>query len=578
MSENNKDDTDRPPEEAVFRPSRWPGLIWAVPIAAFAILCWLGISAWMRSGPSVEVTFPVAGGLKPGNTKVEYQGYIVGHVGSVSLTKGLDRMKVKLHFDASMSGHLGPGTRYWLAGTSISLSHLSQIEDLLSGPVIGVDPHSGKTVHKARGLNSEPVLQTTSPGLHVALTTPKLGHVAAGSPVYYKGYKVGEVLGVSLAPDGQRFTIRAFIKAPWQKLVSSDSRFWDAGAVRFSTSGGPGLELQSVPALLMGAVAFDTPGPAEQAVKESAEQAAKGSAEPAAKDGETFKLYASKADAQNAPGSGAVTYRAVFSGGPGGLQPGAAVQLEGTPVGSVTNVQMSYQPGQKQMQTAVTFALDPLQISLAGAKWDMKNPRPQMNDMISALIGQGLRAEIGSNLPVVGGKVIRLALVKDAPSAQLEPGSPPQIPSFGNGAAGVGQLMAQVNDILASINAMPLDQIADDVHSATSQLAALAKSPETKRTLHRLDRTVAHFDAISRTTSAQLPGILRSVKESARQADAALRSAHSLLNSQGPSNQGIEDSDLPHALYELSQAARSLRSLADFLNSHPGALIAGRGD
>jgi paraquat-inducible protein B len=44
--DNDKEKTpENPPEEAVFRPSRWPGLIWAVPIAALAIIAWLGISA-----------------------------------------------------------------------------------------------------------------------------------------------------------------------------------------------------------------------------------------------------------------------------------------------------------------------------------------------------------------------------------------------------------------------------------------------------------------------------------------------------------------------------------------------------
>lgn len=562
MSEGQGESTKNPPEEAVFRPSRWPGLIWAVPIAALAIIGWLGISAWLRAGPSVQVRFPVAGGLKAGNTKVEYQGFVVGHVGAVTLTRGLDRMKVEINFDAEMAGHLGPGTRYWLQGNNISLSDLSDIKDLISGPVIGVDPRPGKTVYKARGLGAAPVLQTPSSGLRLTLVTPELGHVGAGSPVYYKGYRLGEVLGVSLAPDGSRFAIRIFINAPWTKLVSGNTRFWNAGAVRLSTTGGPGVALQSVPALLMGAVAFETPG---------------GPAAPA-KDGMRFKLYDSEAEARDAPGPGAVSYRAVFPGGPNGLRQGAPVRLEGAPAGTVTDIAMRYNPALGKLETAVTLVLDPLRIGLTAGRWNLADPAPQMNAMLATLIGRGLRAEIGSSMPVVGGKLVELSLVRQAPPAVLLPGNPPQIPVFGSGGGDVNQLVAQLDDILASVNAMPLDQIAANVHSATARLAALAKAPETKRTLRHLDQTVTQIDEITRRTDAQLPAILGAVQQSATQAQAALASAQGLLDSEGPANAGPEDADLPHALYELSQAAQSLRALADFLDSHPGALIAGRED
>ncbi|EKM98213.1 intermembrane transport protein PqiB [Acidocella sp. MX-AZ02] len=553
---------ENPPEEAVFKPSRWPGLIWAVPLAAVAIIAWLGISALTHSGPSVEVWFPVTGGLKPGTTKVQYQGFNVGHVGDVTISKSLNQMKVQIDFDSSMAGHLGPGTRYWIEGANFSLSNLSDIKEVISGPVIGVDPRPGKTVGKAQGLGEAPVLKSAEPGLQLALVTPELSHISSGSPVFYKGYKVGQVLDVAMAPDGKQFTIRIFVKAQWQNLVKADSRFWYAGAVRVSTAGGPGVQLESVPALLLGAVAFETP---------------KGNAASAENEA-NYTLYDSKAQAENAPGSGAVLYQALFAGGPHGLAVGAPVQLEGSPVGSVTAVTMRYDATAKRLETLVTLALQPQRINLANGTWNLADPAPQMNAMLATLIAQGLRAELGSSVPVVGGKTIQLDLVKDAPPAALQPGNPPELPVFGSGGGDVGQVIAQVNDILASINAMPLDKIAVNIHSATSRLAALAKSRQTKQTLLHLDRAMAHVDDITRQAKAQLPAILASLRQTAAQAQAALASARGMLSPQGPANASTDEAGLPHTLYELSQAAASLRALADYLNSHPGALIAGRGD
>ena len=548
--------------EAVFKPSRWPGLIWAVPVAAIGIVAWLGISAFMHSGPSVTVEFPITGGLQAGSTKVEYKGFDVGEVGAVSLSKSLDHISVRLDMAARMTGHLGPGTQFWVAGNTLSLSDLSSIKAIVAGPYIGIDPKPGKTVHHAKGLGAPPALKNEPVGETLSLVAHDLPHIQAGSPIYFKGYKVGEVRGLDLQPDGKRFIIYAFIERKWERLVGSNTRFWNAGAVRVASDGsGPGIQLQSIPALFMGAIAFETPNePGGHAVKSGAQ----------------FILYSSKAMAEAAPEPGAVTYRVVFSGGPQGLQPGAPVQLDGSPVGAVTKVDMQYDSARGTLRSVVDLVLQPDRIRVAGPPWNLKKPAPQMNAMLSTLIAQGLRAELGSSVPVVGGKIVTLTMVKGQPAAKLQPGDPPEIPSFGSG-GGVNQVVTQVNDVLSTVNAMPLQQIAADIHQATSRLAALSQSRQTTQTLQRLDRTVAHVDAVMRETNAELPAILRQLKQSAAEAQLALAQARGILSAQGPANAAPESAGLPHALYELAQAAQSLRALADFLDSHPGALIVGRG-
>lgn len=551
-----------PASEAVFKPSRWPGLIWAVPVAAIGIVAWLGISAFMQSGPSVTVEFPIAGGLKAGSTRVEYKGFDVGEVDAVSLSKSLDHISVRLDLAARMDGHLGPGTQFWIAGNTLSLSDLSSIKAIVAGPYIGIEPEPGKTVHHVKGLGKPPVLKSEPVGETLSLVAHDLANIQAGSPIYFKGYKVGEVRGLDLQPEGKQFIIYAFIERQWESLISSNTRFWNAGAVRIASDGsGPGVQIQSIPALFMGAIAFETPnGPGAHAVK----------------SGASFTLYSSQAMAAAAPEPGAVAYRVVFRGGPQGLQPGAPVQLDGSPVGAVNKVDMQYDPAQGALRTVVDLTLQPDRIHVAGPHWNLKNAAPQMNAMLSTLIAQGLRAELGSSVPVVGGKIVTLTMVKGQPAETLQPGDPPQIPSFGSG-GGVNQVVAQVNDVLASVNAMPLEQIAADIHKATSRLAALSQSPQTTQTLQRLDHTVAHVDAVMSQTNAQLPAILRQLKQSAGEAQMALTQAKGILSAQGPANAAPESADLPHALYELAQAAQSLRALADFLDSHPGALIVGRG-
>ena len=159
----------QPPHEQVAKrpterrraPTRWPGWVWALPIAAVLIVGYLGLRDFLLHGPSVAVTFPVGGNLNAGNTKVEYQGLQVGQVNSVTLQKDLRHVTVSLSLHADLKGHLGPGTRFWIAGAQPSISDLASIKSLITGPYIGIDPHDGPAQDHYQGLASRPAQTET---------------------------------------------------------------------------------------------------------------------------------------------------------------------------------------------------------------------------------------------------------------------------------------------------------------------------------------------------------------------------------------------------------------------------------
>lgn len=545
---------------ASFRPSRWPGLIWAVPIAALAIVGTLALRSFMAQGPHVTVSFPTTGGIKAGHTNVEYQGVTVGQVSAVHLSHALRRMTVTLAFHHAMAGHLGRGTRFWISGRTPNVANLSSLKTLITGPHIGVAPEPGPTVSHFVGLGEPPVLKWETQGETFSLTTGNPGNVSRGAPVFFRHYKVGEVRGLRFNPSTRRFKVLVFIKQQDAQLVSKRSRFWNAGAVHLTLGGkGPGLMLESVPALLDGAIAFETHGKAQ-----------------AAKDGAVFPLYPNKAAADSAPGPDAVPFRIVLSGGPHGLASGAAVSLEGTPAGVVTAVHALYDPDAGAMRTRVRIALDPRQIGRpAGKAWKLNDPAPQMQAMLTTLIRHGLRARLTSATPVIGGKEIALDLVPHAAPASLGSGSPPTIPAAG--AAGTGAIMARLADILSKINALPLPAIARNIHAATQNLAALSTSPTTRKTLQRLHATIAHLDAITRATDKRWPDVMAEIHASTAQADKALSATRALVARESADASAPESTTLPHTLYELTRAAESLRELSDYLAGHPNALIFGKG-
>jgi paraquat-inducible protein B len=540
------------PPKARFRGTRWPGLIWAVPVAAAGIVIWLGLEAIARRGPEVTVSFPTSGGIKAGSTTVKYCGVTVGHVEAVRLDKTLDRMKVSMQFTSEMHHHLGKGTRFWIAGRSVSFSNLASLKSVIAGPYIGIAPRPGPVADHFTGLTQAPVIESGDKGETITLTATHTGNLSRGAAIYFNHFKIGKVLSVAMRRDGKTFVVTAFIERRRENLITSASRFWNAGGVSLSSGGnGPKLMLQSIPALVFGAIGVTTPDGGHPI-----------------NPGTTFHLYGTASAARAAPGPHAVRYRIVLGGGPHGLAKNAKVTLEGADAGVVTKVALHYDAGAGALTTTVHVALEPRDIPLDPPdRWNLTHPTPQMNAMLSSLIARGLRAHRAQSTPVIGARTIALDIVKAAPKAALNlagtPGEPATIPS--TSATSINQIMDQMSAILTN------------VHDATSRIAAVSRSPRTRRTLERLDRTITHIDELTRTTDARLPQLLAGLRRTTQAADASLRATRGLLAQQGTAANAPESESLPHALYELTRAAQSLRELTDYLSGHPNAIILGKG-
>ncbi len=540
--------------------SRWPGWIWAVPIAAVAIVLWLVFKQIAANGPEVTVIFPQAGGISASNTTVEFQGVKVGEVETVKFENGLRNVKVTIRMSHEMEGHLGPGTKFWIAGPS--LNDLGSIKAIISGPSIGIAPTPGKKQKQYAGLMEPPVVEEAIPGRHYVLHAAQLGSVSRGSAIYFHDLNVGSVEERKLQPD-QTFDISIFVKAPYDNLVHDGTRFWNAGAAQVSMQGsGPRLQLQSISSLIQGAIDFETPSGAQ--------------AGPQAPDGHAFKLYETKDEARFAPGTNAVLYRIVFGADAGGLSDGAPVKLAGEQIGSVQHSVLQYDPHSGQLEQQVTIAIEPSRIALAGSASWPADPTTEMNTIMERLIAQGLRAQLGSSIPMVGPQNVDLAFVHDAPAATLIAGKPPEIPTTPGG-SGLQGIMTAVNTVANKIDGVPIDQIADNIRTATGRLAQLSKSPQLTQSLDDLNRSLANVKQLTASADTQLPTLISELRRVAREAQGAVGQARQLISSTaGGGPLGVNSAGLTQTLYEVNRAAESIRELADYLTRHPSALIRGR--
>jgi paraquat-inducible protein B len=544
--------------------SWWPGWIWSVPVAALLIVGYLGVRQLTSHGPSVTVTFASASGIKPDDTKVQYEGLQVGTVGSVKLQKDMRHVDVTLDLHGEIAGHLGPGTRFWIAGGKPSLTDLSSIRSIVAGPYIGIDPHPGDKQDHYDGLSEPPAVKEESPGTHYLLTAETLGSIDRGSPIYYRDLQVGAIEGAALQPDGRHFTVTAFVNAPFDKLVRAGTHFWNASAVQLSMSGpGPSLKFQSLPALFSGAVDFATPDGAAAGgpVQENA----------------PFQLYDSKSTAENAPGATVVRYGVTLSAADiGGVDAGAPVRLANQVIGAVQATTLQYDTHTGQLAAHVVVALDPTHFALADGEQWQSDPRPQMDALLRHLIDQGLRARIGKTLPLVGADAVQLDFVPQATQASLGSGDVPELPTAPR--SDIQGLIASIGGVGAKLNAMPLDQIANDIHQTTQRLAQLSSSPEMKESLQHLDQALGSVDTVAHEARQQVGPILTRLRQVANEAQSTVASANSLIASKGSVENQPGTTGLGNALYELSRAARALREFADYLDRHPEALLRGKGE
>src|SRR3954464_10861280 len=263
-----------PPEAAVGRRRRRFSVVWLVPLVAAAIAAWLAVTTLREKGPTVTIAFKTAEGLEAGKTKVRYKDVEVGTVEDVRLSDDLEGVVAVAELRKQADPFAAAGTRWWVVRPRVGASGVSGLGTLISGAYVGLDPGRGERTLSFTGLEEPPPIASDVPGRRFALHGDGLGSVDQGSPVYYRGLRVGQVLGRPLDDDRRSFTFEIFVDAPHDRLPPATSRFWNASGIDVSVgAGGVEVATESLESILAGGVAFDTPGieaPGEEAAADHA--------------------------------------------------------------------------------------------------------------------------------------------------------------------------------------------------------------------------------------------------------------------------------------------------------------------
>ncbi len=535
-----------------------PGLIWAMPLAAFIIVLYLAIQWVAERGEVVTVTFARAGGARAGETKVMYQGVQAGHVIAIVPNKDGRRLDFKLRLVPEARPGLNTNARFYLIGASPTLD-LNSLRAVVAGVAIGYAPGSGGTAtDHFEGSDKAPAVLPGDRGTRYLLNASTLGSVREGSVLLYHGQAIGKVSEVRFTPQGQ-FRLEVFVFEPYDALIRAGDRFWKISPLRLSFAGG-GVNVNLAPfsAILAGGIELDTEMTDSTSARSRAES--------------EFPLYASLNDARQGLSGPWVRYAFALTSA-GDLEEGAAVTLLGFQVGKVETTRLAYDPRRGTPYTAVTALIYPGQLDPGGPAAATDTERQSATDTkLRSLIRAGYRARLERTPPLVGERSIALVQVRGTPAAALEyrghVGSIPTAP----GSTDLGDITLQADQILGKVNSMPIEAIGRDLGVVTQRLRLLASSPKLDEGLAHLGHSLAQIDRILGDVQPQIGPLVAKLNEAAGQISDITAAARSLLDGDG----AAEDASLPEAIRQLNEAARSVRTLADYLERHPDALIRGK--
>jgi paraquat-inducible protein B len=537
---------------------RWPGLVWAIPLAALLIVAFLGVRALTRHGVEATVTFDYAEGVTPGDTKVLENGVEIGQVSKVRLSKDGRHVDVTLKLDPRAEKALNSKTMFWLIGENPTITDIQSIRAAVAGVIIAMAPgQGGAPTHEFKGLGQPPVIMPGSKGSIYFLEAAKLGSIQPGAALTYRGLQIGKVVRTGLR-GFDNFRMEVFVNAPYDRFVREGGQFWSGSPLKLSLSGASlSAGLSSPASVLQGAVEYDLPDRYR-----TVQQAPPGS---------SFPLYDDQGAAQQGPTGPEISYSLTLRGTAGDLATGSDIRMLGYSVGRVTAATLRFAPGGRPY-TQATVALYPRKLDVVlPENAPMAEWRAASDRAVQRLLGMGFRARMGQSPPFVGARVITLSDDHAGPARLIAGGNYPGIPIAESG-SGADDLMNRANSILAKVDAMPLDQIGRNVRALTGNLATISGSPQVRDSIAHLDGTLRQLDQILTEVKPQIGPLMTKLHQTAEELHGTAAAARTVLSGEG----AAQDRSLPDAIQQLDGAARSIRELTDYLGRHPESLLRGK--
>ncbi|MBF0461508.1 MAG: MCE family protein [Magnetococcales bacterium] len=550
------------PQAIAHTPRRFQ-LIWLLPLLAILIGAWLTYKTLAEKGPDIQIEFKTAEGLVAGKTRVKYKAVEVGQVEAIQLNADLSGVVVTVHMQRAAEPYLRAESKFWVVRPRLSLRGVSGLDTLVAGAHIEIEPGSGETRRTFVGLETPPVVRMDAPGGKYILQAEALGSLDTGSPLYYRDIPAGEVLGYTLAPNKKSVYLHLYVRAPYHTLVQENTRFWRVSGVDLSISAeGVKVKTESLQALLMGGVAFDTPDTLKGSVT--------------VQDGHPFWLYDDKTVIAEQAYTKHIVFILYFNESVRGLSVGAPVEFRGIKVGKVTEIGLEYDAQNTTFRIPVLIQMDPERIDALHADQPGEEVDAAAYDLMEALVQRGLRAQLQIGSYLTGQRFVELDMHPEIPlKRSILPGKFPEMPTM---SGSIGEMTESITQLLKTLQSLPLNEMATELHGTLKGANRTMNAPELLEAIRSLKGATAQLETLLTELNkqpvplgARLNGAAEAAQKTLTQTEKTLAGIEEVINPEAPLHYNLLE-----VTRELSATSRAIRSFIEMMETKPESLLFGK--
>jgi paraquat-inducible protein B len=316
-----------------------------------------------------------------------------------------------------------------------------------------------------------------------------------------------------------------------------------------------------------------------------------------------------------------VPYVMVFEGSVKGLNMGSPVVFRGVKIGAVTRIRMHFDYATKAITILVYAEFETGQMQAVNMDNETAERLKEAGRyvLMRELIGRGLRAQLEMQSIVTGQLQIALDFYPDKPAVYT---------GIDKTIQEIPTIPTPLQELTKKIESLPIDEILSNTSLAMDGIAKFVRSPELKESIANLNIALKDVQNLVRNVNDQVKPLSAGLSDTIRDTQKLVRNADSQVTSLGTNlNEAIGDGRklirnvdgsvdsirarldgtlteatsalvearkllqelegsasqdstlmyrLTETLREVEKAARSLSTLADYLERHPEALLGGK--
>ncbi len=439
---------------------RVPSAVWIMPFLALLVAVAVVWNNYASRGPLITIVLDNASGIRVGATEVRIRDLRVGVVEEVGFTEGMGAVEIQVRMNKAIAEYVDTEAQFWLVQPQVTARGVTGIDTLLSGVYIAAswDGEPGVPQDRFTVLETAPLSAPGEKGTRIVLRTRAGGQLAAGAPVLTSGIEVGRIGQPVLSGGGTTVTMEAFILEPYDKRLTTSTRFWDASGLSINVgASGLAVKVDSLAALLEGGVTFGTPVTGGRPVE----------------DGHVFSVFETevlaRADAFEADTGPDVLASILLDSDVSGIGVGTVVRFRGVKVGEVEYV-VGVAPREGEGDE-VRLRLD-MRISAARLGLPADLPLTGISDAVAERVERGLRARVGSEGLFGQTAIIELANLRSSEPAQVTRDRsgrlllPVVASAKPEGEGGVDNLLSRVSNL-------PIEELMEAATQALSGVSGL---------------------------------------------------------------------------------------------------------